>query len=150
MFAIFLEVYLFVSALRFGYLSNWLLQDSCCMDTNYLILTDLKAKLAKTQYDFFIKIYSWHFIDLPSVLIQNQLTHSMLHREVQSTQDDEIWVKVNGIKLWFDLSEFIIVNKLKCTGNFMLICNLSLFCSFVDLYFSSEFKLQRLIWKKNS
>ncbi|PHU20522.1 hypothetical protein BC332_11673 [Capsicum chinense] len=54
-------------------------------------------------------------LDLPPVFIQNQLIHGMLLRKVLSSRNDEIWIKVNNTKLRFGLSEFAIINGLKCT-----------------------------------
>ncbi|KAF3667905.1 hypothetical protein FXO38_08352 [Capsicum annuum] len=44
-----------------------------------------------------------------------ELIHGMLLRKVLSSRNDEIWIKVNNTKLRFGLSEFAVINGLKCT-----------------------------------
>lgn len=77
----------------------------------------LKEKLTDMQLNIFRRTCFGQFLDLPEVVIQNQLIHSLLLREVVSGRSEEIWVKVGRIKLRFGLMELGLMTGLKCNGD---------------------------------
>lgn len=57
------------------------------------------------------------FLDLPPVVVQHQLAHSLLLREVVEEEEDAMWISMKDVTLRFGLIEFGIITGLKCTGN---------------------------------
>ncbi|XP_055817315.1 uncharacterized protein LOC129886586 isoform X2 [Solanum dulcamara] len=85
--------------------------------TNCDAVTLLKSKLDDRQLQIFRETPFGYFLDLPHVVVQNQLIHSLLLREVVPEREDELWFKVNGTKLRFGLSELGIITGLRCCGD---------------------------------
>lgn len=85
--------------------------------TNCDAVTLLKSKLDDRQLQIFRETPFGYFLDLPHVVVQNQLIHSLLLREVVPEREDELWFKVNGTKLHFGLSELGIITGLRCCGD---------------------------------
>nr|XP_009781620.1 PREDICTED: uncharacterized protein LOC104230494 isoform X1 [Nicotiana sylvestris] len=84
--------------------------------TNVDVVKLLNAKLDDRQIQMFRETCFGHFLDLPDVLVQPQLIHSLLLREVVHEREDELCISVNDVRLRFGLVEFGIITGLKCTG----------------------------------
>lgn len=85
--------------------------------TNCIIVKHLKDTLDDQQIEMFRRTGFGYFVDLLEFFIQNQLIHSLLLRKVVSPKYDELWIKMNSIKLRFGLEEFCIITCLKCNGD---------------------------------
>ncbi|OIT35866.1 PREDICTED: uncharacterized protein LOC109242805 [Nicotiana attenuata] len=85
--------------------------------TNCEVVKLLKSKLDDRQLQIFRGTAFGYFLDLPTVVVQNQLVHSLLLRQVVPKKEDELWFKVNGTKLRFGLAELGIITGLKCCGD---------------------------------
>ncbi|XP_060218654.1 uncharacterized protein LOC132645599 isoform X2 [Lycium barbarum] len=85
--------------------------------TNCEVVKLLKSKLDDRQLQIFRGTRFGYFLDLPDVIVQNQLIHSLLLRQVVPENEDELWFKVNGTKLRFGLAELGIITGLKCCGD---------------------------------
>ncbi|KAH0784943.1 hypothetical protein KY290_004541 [Solanum tuberosum] len=85
--------------------------------TNCNAVTLLKSKLDDRQLQIFRGTPFGCFLDLPRVVVQNQLIHSLLLRQVVPEREDELWFKVNGTKLRFGLAELGIITGLRCCGD---------------------------------
>ncbi|OIT30885.1 hypothetical protein A4A49_17658 [Nicotiana attenuata] len=107
-------------------------------NTNVNIVDELKENLTPRQLDMFQKTCFGHFFGLPKMLVQNQLIHALLLREVYQPNQDEIWIVVNGVKLRFGLQEFALISGLKCTGDEKKHYNSEYKKNLIDTYFSGE------------
>ncbi|KAK4371910.1 hypothetical protein RND71_007294 [Anisodus tanguticus] len=85
--------------------------------TNCEVVKMLKSELDDRQLQIFRETPFGHFLDLPHVVVQNQLIHSLLLRQVVPEREDEMWFKVNGTKLRFGLAELGIITGLRCCGD---------------------------------
>ncbi|CAN4111627.1 unnamed protein product [Withania somnifera] len=85
--------------------------------TNCDVVELLKSKLDDRQLQIFRGTPFGYFLDLPPVVVQNQLIHSLLLRQVVPETEDELWFNVNGIKLRFGLAELGIITGLRCCGD---------------------------------
>ncbi|KAK4357553.1 hypothetical protein RND71_023163 [Anisodus tanguticus] len=78
---------------------------------------DFKDNLSSIQLDMFRDTCFGHFLEMKKVVVQNQLIHYLLLREVYQENDDELWVELNGVKLRFGLEELALVTGLNCSGD---------------------------------
>lgn len=85
--------------------------------TNCDVVKLLKSKLDDRQLQIFRGTPFGYFLDMPHVVVQNQLIHSLLLREVVPEREDELCFKVNGTKLHFGLAELGIITGLRCCGD---------------------------------
>lgn len=85
--------------------------------TNCDVIKLLNSKLDDRQLQIFRGTPFGYFLDLPHIVIQNQLIHSLLLRQVVPQREDELWFKVNGTKLRFSLAELGIITGLRCCGD---------------------------------
>ncbi|KAM3378711.1 hypothetical protein P3S68_011124 [Capsicum galapagoense] len=85
--------------------------------TNCDVVNLLKSKLDDRQLQIFRGTPFGYFLDLPHVVVQNQLIHSLLLRQIVPEREDEFWFKVNGTKLRFGLVELGIITGLRCCGD---------------------------------
>ncbi|CAN4102054.1 unnamed protein product [Withania somnifera] len=106
--------------------------------TNVEAVNFLKEKLDAKQIQLFRETCFGHFLDLPPVVVQNQLMHSLLLREVVEEEDDVLWISVKGVRLRFGLVEFGTITGLKCTGDADKCYDSSGTGHLINTYFSSE------------
>lgn len=85
--------------------------------TNVDAVKLLNEKLDAKQIQMFRETCFGHFLDLPPVVVQHQLAHSLLLREVVEEEEDALWISMKDISLRFGLVEFGIITGLKCTGD---------------------------------
>ncbi|CAA3028525.1 Hypothetical predicted protein [Olea europaea subsp. europaea] len=58
-----------------------------------------------------------HFLDCHEIVVQAQLIHYFLLRQVQQPNPKEMWFLVAGRYVRFSISEFCIVTWLRCSGD---------------------------------
>ncbi|KAM3376475.1 hypothetical protein P3S68_015190 [Capsicum galapagoense] len=106
--------------------------------TNVEAVNMLKEKLDAKQIQMFRETCFGRFLDLPPVVVQHQLAHSLLLREVVEEKDDALWISVKDVKLRFGLVEFGIITGLKCTGDAYKCCDSDGMGQLINTYFPSE------------
>ncbi|KAM3267599.1 hypothetical protein P3S67_032228 [Capsicum chacoense] len=106
--------------------------------TNVEAVNMLKEKLDAKQIQMFRETCFGRFLDLPPVVVQHQLAHSLLLREVVEEKDDALWISVKDVKLRFGLVEFGIITGLKCTGDAYKCCDSDGLGQLINTYFPSE------------
>lgn len=111
--------------------------------TNCEVVKLLKSKLDDRQLQIFRGTIFGYFLDLPNVVVQNQLIHSLLLRQVVPKREDELWFKVNGTKLRFGLAELGIITGLKCCGDADKGYESSSTNRLMDMYFSGLEKVPK-------
>ncbi|KAJ8566072.1 hypothetical protein K7X08_030549 [Anisodus acutangulus] len=85
--------------------------------TNTDVVSMLKDRLNLRQLKMFQATCFGYFLELPPFLIQNQLIHALLPREVVLKEPNELCVKINDTILRFGLEEFAIMTELKCLND---------------------------------
>lgn len=106
--------------------------------TNIEAVKLLKEKLDARQIQMFRETCFGRFLDLPPVVVQHQLIHSLLLREVVEEEDDALWISVKDVRLRFGLVEFGIITGLKCTGDADKCYDSDGTGHLINTYFSSE------------
>lgn len=106
--------------------------------TNVEAVKLLKEKLDARQIQMFRETCFGRFLDLPPVVVQHQLIHSLLLREVVEEEDDALWISVKDVRLRFGLVEFGIITGLKCTGDADKCYDSDGAGHLINTYFSSE------------
>ncbi|XP_019261964.1 PREDICTED: uncharacterized protein LOC109239828 [Nicotiana attenuata] len=86
-------------------------------DTNCHVIRQLKENLSKRQLRLFKKICFGYFLNLPLVIVQIQVMHHFLIREVHHEVQKEMCFVVNDSRLCFGLGEFALVTGLKFKGD---------------------------------
>ncbi|KAK4357554.1 hypothetical protein RND71_023164 [Anisodus tanguticus] len=84
---------------------------------NANVIDDFKDNLSSIQLDMFRDTCFGHFLEMKKVVVQNQLIHYLLLREVYQENDDELWVELNGVKSAFWVGGVSIGNGLNCSGD---------------------------------
>ncbi|XP_062119264.1 uncharacterized protein LOC133833015 [Humulus lupulus] len=80
-------------------------------------ITDLHQLLSPKQISDFADSCFGHFLSLPSFVMQYQLIHNLLLRELKQPNPHEIWIGVAGMKLRFGIEEFALVTGIRCVGS---------------------------------
>ncbi|KAJ8552999.1 hypothetical protein K7X08_020392 [Anisodus acutangulus] len=104
--------------------------------TNVDIVNLLKEKLDARQIQMFRETCFGHFLDLPRVVVQHQLIHHLLLREVVQEEEDALWISFKDVRLHFGLVEFGTITGLKCTGDTDTCYDSDETGRLVDTYFS--------------
>lgn len=81
-----------------------------------------------------------YFMNPPPFKIQNQLLHYMLLREAVPRKERELWVKLNNCLLHFSIGEFVVIIKLKCVGDDIIVYIKAEVNRFLLVYFSGDEK----------
>ncbi|XP_070009978.1 uncharacterized protein [Nicotiana sylvestris] len=84
--------------------------------TNIGVVDELKLKLTDEQIQMFRKTCFGYFLDLPPVVVQNQVIRFLMSRELVQDSEDEFYVKINHSTLCFGIREFAIISGLRCVG----------------------------------
>lgn len=104
--------------------------------TNVDAVKLLNEKLDAKQIQMFRETCFGHFLDLPPVVVQHQLAHSLLLREVVEEEEDALWISMKNVSLRFGLVEFGIITGLKCTGDAYKCCDSDGTGQLMNTYFS--------------
>ncbi|XP_062103469.1 uncharacterized protein LOC133814538 [Humulus lupulus] len=80
-------------------------------------ITALHQLLSPKQISDFADSCFGHFLSLPSFVMQYQLIHNLLLRELKQPNPHEIWIGVAGMKLRFGIEEFALVTGIRCVGS---------------------------------
>lgn len=80
-------------------------------------ISSLYELLSPKQISEFADSCFGHFLSLPSFVMQYQLIHNLLLRELKQPNPYEIWIGVAGMKLRFGIAEFSMVTGMRCVGS---------------------------------
>ncbi|XP_055962313.1 uncharacterized protein LOC130014642 [Mercurialis annua] len=86
-----------------------------CM--SYDTISEIQSTLSPFELELFRKSCFGYFLDIPKIMVQNQIIHCLLLREVEQYNKSEMWFEVGGHRLKFGIEEFALVSGLKCHGN---------------------------------
>ncbi|KAL2497171.1 Uncharacterized protein Adt_22721 [Abeliophyllum distichum] len=94
------------------------------------------------------------FLEMRRLILQPQLIHSLLLRQVQQPKDDEIWFRIGGECIRFSLDEFCLTVGLRGVGIVYISTydsgkNLLKDTYFFGLQKVSKFELQRVFMRLN-
>ncbi|XP_059297886.1 uncharacterized protein LOC132050561 isoform X41 [Lycium ferocissimum] len=112
--------------------------------TNVDIVNLLNEKLDAKQIQMFRETCFGHFLDLPHVVVQHQLIHHLLLKEVVEEEEDALWISIKDVSLRFGLVEFGLITGLKCTGDADKCYDSDGAGRLVDTYFSDFSELTRV------
>ncbi|XP_019245241.1 PREDICTED: uncharacterized protein LOC109225106 [Nicotiana attenuata] len=86
------------------------------LHTNVGVVDELKSKLMDEQIQMFRKTCFSYFLDLPPVVVQNQVIRFLMSRELVQDSEEDFYVKINHSILCFGIREFAIIFGLRCVG----------------------------------
>jgi hypothetical protein len=81
------------------------------------VITELNEKFSSHQRTLFKKTCFGSFIDLKEIVLQPQLIHQLLLRQVKQPNSNEMWFNICDKFVRFSIEEFCLISGLKCTGN---------------------------------
>lgn len=81
------------------------------------VIHNLKKYLSEAQRKILMGTCFAHFLDCHDIVLQPQLIHYFLLRQVHAPNEDELWFCISGRFVRFSMVEFCLVTGLRCTGN---------------------------------
>ena len=81
------------------------------------MIEKIKNVLNENQLRMFRDTCFGYFLDLPKFVVQCQLIHSLLLRELHQPNQNEFWFEVWGKRVKYGIEEFALVTGLNCMGN---------------------------------
>lgn len=80
---------------------------------NCAIVNDLHDILSDAQIKLFRKICFDKYLDMPPLMVERRVLHTLLMRQFYSEEEDVMRCLVSGAYLCFGLDEFVLVTGLK-------------------------------------
>ncbi|XP_050213770.1 uncharacterized protein LOC126665110 [Mercurialis annua] len=81
------------------------------------VISNIKKILSPQNLEKFSTSCFGFFLKMNDYILQPQLVHSLLLREIKQPNYYELWINVSGKLLKFSLDEFAVVTGLNCTEN---------------------------------
>ncbi|XP_050222623.2 uncharacterized protein LOC126672710 [Mercurialis annua] len=107
------------------------------------VVDNLKRNLSEEQLKLFKETSFGFVLDLPAFSLHGQVIHSLLSRQLNHPQRDELWIGVNNLRIRFSIEEFAVLTGLNCVGEIQKIVDVDKTNSLVEKYFVGVSKLNR-------